>query len=342
MTRSTRISYLLSMLTISLWLSVAQAAEPKLAQTGFQFLSVPTNARVAALGRAFTAMYGGSMSIVYNPSVMAFNPARFDLSLSQNNWIADIKHVAGSFSYRPARGRWGTFGVSLMSVDYGEFLGTIVDPSSESGYQETGNFSPSAFAVGLAYANALSDRFSFGVHVKYASQDLGSAPVSDSQSGTGFRTKNYSEGVIAFDFGTIYRTGFKSLAFAMSVQNFSQEVRFESEGFQLPLVFNIGISMDMMDAISPDNEKHAFIVAIDANHPRAASEQIMIGGEYIFLNALALRAGYHHNVDERDISFGAGLQLEYGDRGGRIALDYAYTPFGIFDNVQQFTFTFSL
>ena len=342
MARSTRISYLLSMITISVWLSVAQAAEPKLAQTGFQFLSVPSNARVAALGKAFTAMPGGSMSMFYNPSVMAFNPARFDLSLSQNNWIADIKHMAGSFSFRPARGRWGTFGVSLMSVDYGEFLGTIVDPSSESGYQDTGNFSPSAFAMGLAYANALSDRFSFGVHVKYASQDLGNAQVSDAGSETGFRTKSYSEGVIAFDFGTIYRTGFKSLAFAMSVQNFSQEVRFESEGFQLPLVFNIGISMDMMDAISPDNEKHSFMLAIDANHPRAASEQIMIGGEYIFLDALALRAGYHHNVDERDISFGAGLQLAYGDRGGRIALDYAYTPFGIFDNVQQFTFTFSM
>jgi hypothetical protein len=210
------------------------------------------------------------------------------------------------------------------------------------GYRDTGIFSPSAFAVGLAYSNVLSDRFSFGVHVKYASQDLGSALVEDPDSETCSGSKSYSEGVIAFDFGTIYRTGFKSLAFAMSVQNFSREVRFESEGFQLPLVFNIGISMDMMDIISPDTEDHSFVLAVDANHPRAAPEQVMIGGEYIFMNVLALRAGYHHNVDEHDISLGAGLQLEYGDRGGRIALDYAYTPFGIFDYVQRFTFKFSL
>jgi hypothetical protein len=338
---SNRIS-LVAILTIALWLSAVRAGEPKLAQTGFQFLSVPTQARAAAMGDAFTAMYGGSMSIFYNPAAMAFSPARLDLSLSQNNWIGDIKHVAGSLSFTPANGHYGTFGISILSVDYGEFFGTVVDPTSESGYLDTGTFSPSAFAVGLAYSKALTDRFSFGIHVKHASEDLGSVMVSESGSQAGAHKKSYSEGVIAFDFGTIYRTGFKSLAFAMSVQNFSREVRFESEGFQLPLVFNIGVSMDMMEVIKPGSERHSFVLAVDAIHPRAGREQIKIGGEYMFMKVLALRAGYHHNVDERDVSVGAGLQLEYGGRGGRIALDYAYTPFGIFDNVQRFTFKFSL
>lgn len=338
---SKRIS-LLNIITLGFWLSTVQASEPKLAQTGFQFLSVPTQARAAALGDAFTAMYGGSMSIFYNPAAMAFNPAQLDLSLSQNNWIGDIKHIAGSFSFNPSGGRYGTLGISILSVDYGEFIGTIVDPSSESGYQDTGTFSPSAFAVGLAYSKALTDRFSFGVHIKHASQDLGSAMVSDPNSETGSRDKSYSKGVLAFDFGTIYRTGFKSLAFAMCVQNFSKEVKFESEGFQLPLVFNIGVSMNMMEIINPGSEDHSFVLAVDVNHPRAGREQIKIGGEYTFMKVLAIRAGYHNNIDERNISLGAGLQLEYGDRGGRIGLDYAYTPFGIFDNVQQFSFKFSL
>lgn len=323
------------------WLSAAHAAEPKLAQTGFQFLSIPIHARVAALGDAFTAMNGGSMSLFYNPATMSFNPAQVDLTLSQNNWIADIKHVAGSFSYNPWRGRYGVFGVSLISVDYGEFLGTVLDPAAEKGYQDTGTFSPSAFAVGIGYSNALSEQFSFGIHIKYASQDLGSSFIPDEQAENGRRLKSYSKGVIALDFGTIYRTGFKSLAFGMSVQNFSQEVRFETEGFQLPLTFNIGISMDMLDFISPDNEMHSFILAVDANHPRDAPEQLMVGGEYLFMDVLALRFGYHYNVDERDVTLGAGLQFEYGN-SGRIAIDYAYTPFGVFDNVQRFSFSLSL
>ena len=333
---------IICILMSGVWLSNAQASEPKLAQTGFQFLSVPTQARAAALGDAFTAMYGGSMSLFYNPATLGFSQATLDFSLSQNNWIADINHVAGSFSYSPAQGRYGIFGVSIVSVDYGDFFGTVVDPNAEKGFQPTGTFSPTAFAVGIAYSRALSEQFAFGIHAKYALQDLGSALIPDADAESGTRSKSYSEGVMAFDFGTIYRTGYKSLAFGMSVRNFSQEVRFESEGFQLPLTFNIGISMDLMDFISPENEIHSFTLAVDANHPRAAPEQLMVGGEYMFMNVVALRFGYHQNVDDRDYTVGAGLQFEYGDNGGRIAIDYAYTPFDVFGNVQRFSFNLSL
>ena len=57
---------------------------------------------------------------------------------------------------------------------------------------------------------------------------------------------------------------------------------------------------------------------------------------------LALRAGYNSNLDERDISLGFGLKKDFGRRGGKIALDYAYTPFGVFDNVQRFSFSLAL
>ena len=212
------------------------AAEPKWAQTGFQFLSVPTDARVAALGEAFTAMDGRSMSIFYNPANTALSPATFDFNLSYNQWIAEIKHYSGTLTYRPSGGRYGTFGISLLSVDYGELIGTIVDPNSESGYRDTNTFSPSAYAVGFSYAQQLSEQFAFGGHIKYAAQDLTSSLVPNPDPNGEPITKSYSEGVLAFDFGTIYKTGFKSLVFGMSVRNFSQEVRFESEGFQLPLV----------------------------------------------------------------------------------------------------------
>lgn len=326
----------------------AYAADPKLAQTGFQFLSIPTDARAVAMGEAFTAVPANSMSIFYNPANISFMSSFIDLTLSQNQWIADINHYSGSIAFRPWQGRYGVFAFSVLSVDYGEFLGTIVDPSTDKGYLETGNFSPSAYAAGIAYSKNLTDRFGFGLHLKYVSQDLGSSRIPSPDRDPGdpddlrTTTKSYSEGVMAFDFGTIYRTGFKSLAFGMSVQNFSQEVRFESEGFQLPLVFNIGISMDMVDVLMPDSKSHSLLIAVDANHPRAAPEQLKIGGEYSFMNIIALRLGYHSDVDERDVSFGIGLRKDFGRKGGRIALDYAYTPFGIFDNVQRFSFSLSL
>jgi hypothetical protein len=326
------------------------AADPKLAHTGFQFLSIHPDARGAAMGEALTALPGYSISVFYNPANIAFMEAKLDFSLNRNKWIFDINHYSGSMAFSPWQGRYGIFALSFLSVDYGELQGTIVDPSSQSGYLDTEKFSPSAYAVGVAYSKALSDRFGFGIHLKYVSQDLGSSliPSPDRVPGDpnslGTITKSYSEGVLAFDFGTIYRTGFKSLAFGMSVQNYSRELRFESEGFQLPLVFNIGISMDMFDFIMPDNRIHSFLLTVDANHPRAQLEQLKIGGEYSVLNILALRFGYNSNVNNgRDLSFGVGLKKDFGSKGGRIAIDYAYAPFEYFDNnVQRFSFSLSL
>lgn len=325
------------------------ADQPKLAQTGFQFLSVHPDARGSAMGEALTAVPGYSVSVFYNPANISFIESVLDFSLNRNKWIFEINHYSGSMAYRPWQGRYGVFAVSFLSVDYGEFLGTIVDPNSDKGYQDTGTFSPSAYAVGIAYSKALSDRFGFGVHLKYTSQDLGSSliPSADRDPGDptslGTITKSYSEGVLAFDFGTIYKTGFKSLAFGMSVQNFAREVRYESEGFQLPLVFNIGISMNMFDIFMPDSKVHSLLLTVDANHPRAQREQLKIGGEYSVLNILALRFGYNSNIENgRDVSFGLGLKKDFGRQGGRIAIDYAYTPFDVFENIQRFSFSLSL
>jgi len=48
------------------------------------------------------------------------------------------------------------------------------------------------------------------------------------------------------------------------------------------------------------------------------------------------RIGYVSNSDENDLTYGFGIQ-KFG-----AAVDYAYTPFGVFENVQRFTVRFSL
>ena len=329
-------------LTVALLLfDTAWAGDPKLAQTGFQFLSGPTEARAAAMGDAFTAVGSGANAIFYNPANLGQLQSRIAISLSRNNWIADIEHLSGAAAFSLDRGRYGVVGVSIFAVDYGEIQGTRVDANQANGYRDTGIISPNAYAVGVSYSKALTDQFSFGFHAKYTSQDLGRGVVPDGSSQFGERIKNFSAGVMAFDFGTIYRTGFKSLAFGIAVRNFSREVTYETEGFQLPLNFRMGLSMDMMDLFSPDSEVHNFLLSVDAIHPRAAPEQLKVGAEYTFVNVIALRFGYNSNVDERDIAMGFGLKHDFG-RGNRVAIDYAYTPFGIFDNVQRFSFSIAM
>lgn len=312
----------------------------KLAQTGFQFLTVSSEARAAAMGEAFTTVAGQSSSIFYNPANLGRMTSFGDLAVSRNEWIADIVHNTGSLALSPAGGEYGVFALSVVSVDYGEFLGTMVDPTTDKGYIDTGKFSPSAYAVGIGYAKALSDRFSVGGQVKYVSQSLGTSvlPVAETE-GTTTKVKN-EVGVLAFDFGTVYQTGFKSLAFGMTVRNFSKEVKFQNEGFQLPLTFRIGISMNVLDFFTAQNDVHSFLVAVDAIHPRDYTEQINVGGEYLFMGMFAVRAGYKYNYDEHDLTAGFGVQKAFSNRS--VAIDYAYTPFGIFDSVQRFSFRLSL
>ena len=312
----------------------------KLAQTGMKFLSVVTDARVGALGNAVTALDNNSAAMFFNPAGMARLNSLASVSLGTMNWIADIKYVYASAAFSPNDGAWGVFGVSVRSVDYGEFRSTIRDnnASNELGYLENGTFSPTAMAIGLGYGKSLSDKFSIGGQVKYVTQDLGSAVVGYDESNN-FVTRGYDANVLAFDFGILYRTGFKSLNFGMYVENFSKEVTFEEEGLQLPLQFKIGVAMNLADILPMNRDTHAFLLAVDAAHPRDYAEQLNIGGEYVLVNTFSLRGGYSFPNDEHGVSFGAGLKKSLKDYG--LALDYAYTPFGLFDNVQRFSLHFS-
>jgi hypothetical protein len=331
----------IAILALGLIYSDSFTADKKLAQTGLQFLSVATEARAAAMGEAFTTVEGNSMSLFYNPANLALMNPFMDLSINQNKWIADMKHYSASIAFNPMYGKYGTFGLSLLSVDYGDFIGTMVDPTTEKGFVDTGTFGPSAFAVGFGYAKALTDRFSVGGHIRYVNQKLGSSTVPVGEVSEGVTKEvNNDLSVWSFDFGTIYRTGFRSLVFGMTVRNFSQEVKFESEGFQLPLTFKMGISMNVFDLFMEKNALHTLLVSVDAIHPRDYSEQLNFGAEYTMMNLLAFRFGYMYNRDEEDITAGFGVQTKFGDR--MVALDYAYTPFGVFNNVQRLSFRLSL
>ena len=165
---------------VSLFSFSSALSQDKLAQTGMQFLSVGTDARAVAMGEAFTTIEGRSSSLFYNPACMARTSNTFDISLNQNNWIAGIKHNSGTMSLNLANGRYGVFGISFLSVDYGDDIyGTIVDPdpSNPKGYLPTDPITPSAYMIGLGYAIQLSDRFSVGGQIKNVHQNLGASTI---------------------------------------------------------------------------------------------------------------------------------------------------------------------
>lgn len=318
-------------------LTVPAFSQQKLAQTGMKFLNVSTDARAVSLGEAMTAVESNSSALFFNPACMARLEGVVNASLGEVSWIADIKHNYLSAAVSPAGGEYGVLGVMVQYVDYGDILMTVKSGSAQ-GYEELGTFSPSGRMIGLGYARALSDKFAVGAAAKWVEQNLGEGVVSYDATGNAVKQGNKAN-TFAFDFGLTYRTGFKSLSFGMVVRNFAKEVRYINEGFQLPLTFRVGASMNILDLTSADKDMHRFLLTIDAEHPRDFAERIKVGGEYVFMNLLFLRAGFISRADEQKFSYGAGVYKALGPVG--LGVDFAYTPYGLFGDVTRLSIQFS-
>jgi hypothetical protein len=310
----------------------ASAQNQKLAQAGFKFLSVATDPRVVAMGEAETAVEGGSTSLFFNPAGMARMENGVQAVFGNTQWIADIKHYYGSVAIASPNDGYGVLGFTYQSVKYGDLLRTVLADNAD-GYVDAGTFSPVAVSLGMGYARALSDRFSIGARVAYNIQDLGDGFTQVDKNNNPIAAGNKLE-VLSFDFGMFYKTGFRSLNFAASIKNFSKEITYQREGFQLPLTFRIGLSMNVTELVSSGSEANPFLIAVDAINARDFPETINIGGEYVFMKTLALRGGYMFGYDEQSYTVGLGLKHSFDGVG--IGLDYAYTPFGVFGSVSRF------
>ena len=310
----------------------------KLARTTMKFLNISADPRAAALGDAVTALDGSSVSLFYNPAGMGSQQSFMHAAVAQTEWFVDVKYNFASLSFRPAGGRFGVFGFSFQSADYGEIEETI-RADNDQGFIDLGTFSPSAYSFGVGYARTLTDRFAIGGHAKLVSQDLSSSVMSVGEGDVLERAPN-EESVVAFDFGMLYRTGFRSLTFAASARNFAREVEYAEESYELPLLLKIGMSMDLVDLTSLSPETHGFLVSIDTESPRDYHEQVKIGAEYTFMDTISLRAGYIFPTDEQGINAGVGIHRSFS--GLTLAANYAYTDFGIFSEVHRIGFQISL
>lgn len=296
--------------------------------TAFQFLKVIPNARAAAMGDATAATMHSSEAAFFNPAGLVHAPA-FDVSLSYLDWFLDVNITSLSLSRR--LNGLGTFAVHALVTNLGEIEETRVDQLLRD--ETTGIYNPGltgrtvsagAFTIGVSFARALTDKFSFGVTAKLAREDL----IAETAT------------AVVFDGGLAYRTGFRSLLLGVALQNFGAEVKYLDESYPLPQTLKIGVAGDL---VGPDgafvlsSPSHRVQVAYDLSQTRDHSQQQHVGFEYSFSDFFTLRGGYKINFDEESWTVGGGLKLS------RFRVDYAYNDFGAFlDSVQRFTINFEI
>lgn len=325
----------LALLFLSIPLS-AQVGLEKVAQSTMNFLQVGVSPSSSALGEASCAITKGVEGILFNPASIPESESAFDMRVFNTQWISDINYMAAILSYNSDR--LGSIGFSVLNIDYGTLKGTsLLAPSEISqyphGYRETGEFSAGAYAIGLSYARAISTQFSIGATAKLAGQSLGQSVIASETVGNEISK-------IIFDAGVKYYTYNRDLWFGMTIRNFSSNVVRETIAEQLPLMFTMGLAMDVIDLVMPAaGMSEQLLLSIDFQHPNNYTERTAIGMEYRPIKNLALRGGYYTNHDVANWSTGLGFRLDLA--GQPVRFDYSYSNMEVFKGVNRFSLGYS-
>src|SRR5262245_5153032 len=173
--------------------------------TSAVFLTLPGDARGAALGGSFASLVTDISSVFYNPAglaLMGSNPAMF----SYTSYVADTRHLTAGIGWSLRGGEWG-IGVSLANFGFGD--APVYTETDQEGNGET--YSVSNTAVGLTTALQFSDRFSAGITARLVNEQLGRT------SSSGF----------TLDFGTNYHgeLGGRPIRASFIVVNYGSKFR---------------------------------------------------------------------------------------------------------------------
>jgi hypothetical protein len=320
-------------LTVLVLLALGAAAQTKVGTTAGQFLGISVGPRATAMGGAYVADNTDATSLYWNPGAFQRN-AHSQILFSHTDWLVGTKFRWLGFLLN--LGEENALGLSLTQLDYGEDDVTTVTQPTGTGER----WSAQDIAIGVSYCRKLTDRFSMGGTIKYVEQ----------------RIWNESANAFGFDLGLLFITGFNGMRLGVSMSNFGGDLKLDgrdllqvvdidpensgsnkalvgslkTDPWAMPLLFRVGVAMDVLDA-----DLIRVTLAADALRPNDNEESVNFGGEVAWNEMVFMRGGYKSlfgRENEEGISLGAGLK--YTQPGlGALQVDYAFTKFGVFGNL---------
>ena len=318
----------------------------RVAQSGMAYLGISMSARANAMGDASTASVKGIQGMWHNPSTLS-DINKLAVTLNQVDWLVDTKLYGAAIAY--SFGNWGTIGFDLTFMDWGVIQGTRpVDRAlNPRGFELTGEIAVEDYAIGIAYARRISDKFTMGFKIKRLHESLGNKSYvvdeyTDPQTGETIlnnKEKEWNLDDWGLDFGTMYNVGWKDLTLAMTMMNFSRNMKYFYEEFQTPMTLRLGVTIDLMEFWSEQNENLDVILAVDAIHPNDHSESLHVGTECVIMNKFAIRGGYKSNHGVESLTFGLGMAFDFNGVQG--VFDYAYGTANYFRDINRFSLQFS-
>ena len=317
--------------------------EDKRGQAGATELLINPWVRSSGWAGANTAGIRGVEAMRFNVAGLAFANST-EVVFASTNWLKGTDIKISSFGFAQNLGEYkGVLGLSIMSINWGEFIETTVDQPEGTGI----TFKPQFFNLGISYAKAFSKSIYGGIVIRIISESIPNAKAQG----------------IAFDAGIQYVTGENNkFKFGISLRNVGAKMQYSGDGltfrgsptgvdayemslnqrsnpFEMPSLLNIGIAYDI---ISVEDGDHRLTAAGNFNSNSFTNDQIQIGLEYGFKSYLMLRGGFdfQKNILDKTLrttaytgpTFGVTLQLPFGDEKDKsFGIDYSFrasNPFG--------------
>lgn len=246
------------------------------------------------------------------------NPA--GLALVENSGVAMSNLMIGEGVHQSFAGGTikldggGVFGINVNSLNSGSMeVRTEFEPNG------TGQlFYANNTALGINYAQKLSNRFSIGVGLKYVYEGIAT----------------YTNSTVTADLGFLYNTDFKDLTFAVVVKNFGGNSQMQGsdlevgynrtevslEKYTTPTIFKMGFSF-----VPYEKDQKKVLVAAELNHPSDNAENIRIGSELALRDLLFVRLGYKLSVKGQNFpTAGLGVKTRIGRHP--LYIDYGINP----------------
>ncbi|MCC6348237.1 MAG: PorV/PorQ family protein [Candidatus Eisenbacteria bacterium] len=248
----------LTALALILSAGLAHAGIENAGTTAGNFLSVGTGAGILSMGGATLGAGRDLNAAAWNPAALGSMTSP-EYALSHSALALDVSQDWLAASGRVGRSatRWAA---SVLYQSDGSFDGR------DAFGAPTGSFNVSNMAFGLAFARPFSPDVTGGARVHLLHESLASA------SGSGF----------GLDLGVQARRG--AFGFGAAARNLGGKMKYDSGSYDLPGVFGLGASWA--------DESKGLRLALDANFPRAYYNDVRLGGEWMWQQRVALRAGY--------------------------------------------------
>ena len=260
---------------------------------------------------------GGELWLASPDRVSVYAAAKKHLTFMHSNYLVqlanDLYYDYFSFVY-PSK-EWGTFGLGITFLSYGEQVRTT------EGGQEVGTFSSYDIAFTLSYGTKLMEDLSGGVSLRYINSHLAEVGAgSERGKGTGYS--------LAVDGGILYDLS-RRLTLGATVTNIGPDIAYidADQADPLPRKLAVGFNYRLVDSpfnrLSVLGEADKLLVDLNDDLETEIKEIIPhVGVEYWYSNYVALRSGYVYDYVGVQRYFTLGASLQYTN----YRFDFSYIP----------------